>query len=214
VSNKHDFSRDEVASVAPSPVGTEIYRVHCNKLVRGNIPLMIKAGGGRANISVRRGGQLIIALKKKLVEECHEMRRAKSRDGFLRELADFLEALLTLMNQYDLPLRDLFNSREEPGSSRINLLKITLALLRSNQYRESRGHLIDLYYHFLLLLERKNINFYRVVDAMHKKKKKNGDFSGGLFIQYFDIPGDHPKLQLYSSNKQYRVELLPAAPEA
>ena len=213
MSEKHDFSGDGVTMAALSPVETNRYRVHCNKLVRNNIPSIIKAGGGVARVSVRRSGQRIIAIKKKLVEECHEMRNAKSRDGFSREAADFLEVLLTLINQYDLPLRDLLKSKEETESSRINLLKITLELLRSNQYQESRDHLIELYYNFLLLLGRKNVNFYRIVEAMDKKKKKNGDFSGSLFLQYFDIPGDHPKFQLYANNKQYRIEPLSNTPE-
>jgi predicted house-cleaning noncanonical NTP pyrophosphatase (MazG superfamily) len=216
VSKKDDFS-GEVSSaseaISEQEEQEQMYRIYCNKLVRDKIPDIIKANGRSIGLSTRSGGQLIVALKKKLVEECHEMQDTNHKNGFKNEAGDFLEAMCTLLNQYGISLKDLSSFNDDDfASSRINLLRLAVDLLKSHDYKNSKKCLAKLYYSFLLLLQRKNINLCGIAAAMERKKRKNGSFSRGFFLQYFDIPEGHPKCQMYLEKKGYRAEPLPQTP--
>ena len=64
-----------------------------NKLVRDNIPEMIKDKGESVYISNLNGDELLRALRYKLVEECFEVLDALDPDEILEELADVSEVI-------------------------------------------------------------------------------------------------------------------------
>lgn len=67
-----------------------------NKLVRDNIPDIIKASGKKANVRYLRGKKYQQALKDKLVEEVNEFLAAKTKEEMLEEFADILEVLYAI----------------------------------------------------------------------------------------------------------------------
>lgn len=70
-----------------------------NKLVRDNIPAIIEADGLKAETRVLSPGEVVVELKKKIIEEASEFIEAETVDDIVVELADLKEVELALMKQ-------------------------------------------------------------------------------------------------------------------
>lgn len=80
-----------------------------NKLVRDNIPEVIKASGKICEIEIVNGKEKQELLEKKLLEEVNEYLEDKN----LEELADVMEVLFGLANELGYSEEDLLNKRNE-----------------------------------------------------------------------------------------------------
>lgn len=80
-----------------------------NKLVRDNIPEVIKASGKTCEIEIVNGKEKQELLEKKLLEEVNEYLEDKN----LEELADVMEVLFGLANELGYSEEDLLNKRNE-----------------------------------------------------------------------------------------------------
>jgi predicted house-cleaning noncanonical NTP pyrophosphatase (MazG superfamily) len=72
---------------------TEIKKVFYNKLVRDNIPDVIEAAGGEAEIRVLSSDEFETELLKKVGEEASGLTSTENREDLIKELAD-LEAVI------------------------------------------------------------------------------------------------------------------------
>ena len=70
-----------------------------NKLIRDNIPELIKASGKERDVSILNDEEYILKLKDKIVEEAHEVVSARE-DEIIGELADVLEIIEAINNNY------------------------------------------------------------------------------------------------------------------
>ena len=70
-----------------------------NKLIRDNIPEIIKASGKERDVSILNDEEYILKLKDKIVEEAHEVVSARE-DEIIGELADVLEIIEAINNNY------------------------------------------------------------------------------------------------------------------
>lgn len=75
-----------------------------NKLVRDKIPEIIEKQGKTVSFRVLQGGDLIKALKDKLVEETQELINAQTRAEIIQEMADVLEVLKVMRRLYDFSM--------------------------------------------------------------------------------------------------------------
>ena len=66
---------------------------HFNKLVRDNIPEIIRANGGKVKYRVLDDEEFKKALKVKLVEEIDEFLNAKTEEEAIEELADIFTVI-------------------------------------------------------------------------------------------------------------------------
>lgn len=80
-----------------------------NKLVRDNIPEVIKASGKTCEIEIVNEKEKQELLEKKLLEEVNEYLEDKN----LEELADVMEVLFGLANELGYSEEDLLNKRNE-----------------------------------------------------------------------------------------------------
>ena len=79
-------------------------RITYDKLVRDRIPEVIREDGRTAVCSrLTEAGTRLDALKLKLLEESHELLRARSAASFVREAADVFEVLQSLAREYGVP---------------------------------------------------------------------------------------------------------------
>lgn len=76
--------------------GADEETVLFNKVVRDEIPGQIQRGGERAEVVRLTGEGLLVALKRKLVEEAFEVLDAQKSDAVVGELADVLEVVRTI----------------------------------------------------------------------------------------------------------------------
>lgn len=70
-----------------------------NKLIRDNIPEIIKESGKECDVSILNDEEYILKLKEKIVEEAHEVVSARE-DEIISELADVLEIIEAINNNY------------------------------------------------------------------------------------------------------------------
>ncbi|KKU48686.1 hypothetical protein A3H10_00940 [Candidatus Uhrbacteria bacterium RIFCSPLOWO2_12_FULL_46_10] len=99
-----------------------------NKLIRDKIPQIIKQHKAVPKISQLSQRAFVQELKKKLIEESSELKKAKSKKEFLNELADVLEVLRTLARVKKLSWRAVetkrkFKNKERGGFSKGLFLK-------------------------------------------------------------------------------------------
>ncbi len=73
-----------------------------NKLVRDNIPEIIRAQGGTPETRILSDVEYKKYLRLKLVEEAGETNAAASRDEMIKELGDVLEVMEALMRDEDI----------------------------------------------------------------------------------------------------------------
>lgn len=72
------------------------------KLVRDNIPAMLKAKGLKASVRLANQQEVVELLKKKLVEEAQEAKVSFSKKRLREELADMLEVMQALAVRVNL----------------------------------------------------------------------------------------------------------------
>lgn len=84
--------------------GTKVYH---RKLVRDNIPNIIKKAGGQYKTRVLNDEAMPDALTKNLREEIDELINADSRKELLSEAADVVITLLALLNLHNYSVHEL-----------------------------------------------------------------------------------------------------------
>jgi predicted house-cleaning noncanonical NTP pyrophosphatase (MazG superfamily) len=93
---------------------SEITRVYYNKLVRDNIPDMIRAK--RESCEIRKitdVQEFQQELLKKIKEEAASLSMSRTREEFLDECADLLIVLDTLTAQLDISREDIENAKRD-----------------------------------------------------------------------------------------------------
>lgn len=98
--------------------GADEETVEFNKLVRDKIPEVITNRGERVESAKLSGDALVLALRKKLVEESFEALDAKSGDELLSELADVQEVLYSLCNELNISKDHLEEERQKKFEKR------------------------------------------------------------------------------------------------
>jgi predicted house-cleaning noncanonical NTP pyrophosphatase (MazG superfamily) len=88
-----------------------------NKLVRDNIPDIIKSRGGDPITRILDDTEYRLELEKKLLEEANEVINA-SGDDRIEELADLLEVMYALMDLENKSLEDVQVVRENKALKR------------------------------------------------------------------------------------------------
>lgn len=73
-----------------------------NKLVRDNIPTIIKNSGKTCKVHTLTKQDYQDELKKKLLEEVNEVLEASSKEHLIEELADVLEVFMALQKSYEI----------------------------------------------------------------------------------------------------------------
>ncbi len=87
--------------------------VEYNKIVRDKIPKQIESRGERVESIQLKGDALVLALKRKLVEEAYEALDARSGEDLVSELADLHEVVLALLTVIRSSVAELENERKE-----------------------------------------------------------------------------------------------------
>jgi len=87
------------------------------KLVRDNIPEIIKRNGEEPVIKVLSNFEYKLELEKKLLEECKEVLEAKNSDR-IEELADLLEVMMALGKIEGKTFEDIIRVCEEKRAKR------------------------------------------------------------------------------------------------
>ena len=82
-----------------------------NKLVRDNIPDIIKSNGEIPMVEILNDDQYKKELEKKLIEECHEVLDA-SGENRIEELGDLLEVMISLAELENKTFNDINELRE------------------------------------------------------------------------------------------------------
>lgn len=108
-------------------------KVFHRKLIRDKIPQIIEANGESYEVRTMGKGEFEKELKRKLVEEASELRKAKKED-LVNEMADVLELLKAIAGFYRIDFKLIeekqIKKRKERGSFRKRLF-----LLWSSQPR-------------------------------------------------------------------------------
>ena len=78
-----------------------------NKLVRDNIPNIIKSNGEKAIIRILSDEEYRVELYKKLLEESHEVITSQDTEDTLEELADVLKVLKSIAKLKNRNLDDI-----------------------------------------------------------------------------------------------------------
>lgn len=79
-----------------------------NKLVRDNIPDIIKSNGEEPIIRILSDDEYKLELEKKLLEECNEVIESNGKNR-IEELADLLEVMISLSNLEESNLDEIIN---------------------------------------------------------------------------------------------------------
>ncbi len=88
------------------------------KLVRDNIPGLIRASGRRAVTRQLDDDEFAAALLDKLDEEIAEVRSAATAEAVLEEAADVLEVLVAIVEQHGYRLSHIIAAADEKRLSR------------------------------------------------------------------------------------------------
>lgn len=87
-----------------------------NKLVRDNIPEIIRNDNKICKIKTLNEQDYILELKKKLCEEAKEVFDANSKNEVVEELADVLEIIDALKDVYNLTNQDIQYIKEQKAN--------------------------------------------------------------------------------------------------
>ena len=82
-----------------------------NKLVRDNIPYIIKKEGKIANVRILDDTEYITEVKRKLIEESSELLDSKSKEECINELADIYEVLDQILMTNKIDIQDIEKAR-------------------------------------------------------------------------------------------------------
>ena len=86
---------------------------NANKLVRDNIPEIIKESGQHCEYIILNEDDLKKAIKNKIFEELDELINAKSREEKIEEIADLLEILEEFCNIENISYEEVLTKKEE-----------------------------------------------------------------------------------------------------
>ncbi|MCR4280605.1 MAG: nucleoside triphosphate pyrophosphohydrolase [Candidatus Komeilibacteria bacterium] len=89
-----------------------------NKLVRDNIPAIIKAAGAKGIFKKLNAKDFKKELRSKLVEEAKELKKAKGETSMLKELADLTEVRNALAAEYNITPRQIETERRKRQRTR------------------------------------------------------------------------------------------------
>jgi predicted house-cleaning noncanonical NTP pyrophosphatase (MazG superfamily) len=89
-----------------------------NKLIRDRIPEIIIADGGKPDVRVLDETAFKTALRKKMLEEAHELSDAKTRDELLNELSDVLQLIESIAQAEQISMADVENAKEHKKQER------------------------------------------------------------------------------------------------
>lgn len=81
----------------------------CNKLVRDNIPEIIKNNGDIASTRILDNEEYYLKLKEKLIEEVNEY----IEDDDEKEIADVLEVIYAITNYRNIDINEIEKIRED-----------------------------------------------------------------------------------------------------
>ncbi len=87
------------------------------KLIRDNIPEIIKDAGEIPIVRVLDEAEYLEALKAKLLEESNEVRQATSTEDMLKELADLQEVVHALLSRLDVSMNELETVRHDKAKT-------------------------------------------------------------------------------------------------
>ncbi len=93
-------------------VGEEHYKTY-NKLVRDNIPDLIRQNGEEPMIRTLTDEEYWISLKTKLIEELNEVNASSSKDEMKKELADLYEVFKAMVTYQDFTLAEIAEAAQE-----------------------------------------------------------------------------------------------------
>lgn len=82
-----------------------------NKLVRDEIPTIIKAAGKKCEITFLDNKTYSLELKKKLIEESKELSNAITKSEVIEELADVYEVLESILIDQKIDINDIKEKR-------------------------------------------------------------------------------------------------------
>jgi predicted house-cleaning noncanonical NTP pyrophosphatase (MazG superfamily) len=83
------------------------------KLVRDNIPQIIKRSGKKPVVTLASQNQMIELLKDKLLEEAQEVKQTKTNKEIREELADVLQVIISLSEILNIPLSSIEEKRKK-----------------------------------------------------------------------------------------------------
>lgn len=86
---------------------------NANKLVRDNIPEIIKESGHYCEYIILNENDHKKAIKNKIFEESDELINAKSREEKIEEIADLLEILEEFCNIENISFEEVLTKKEE-----------------------------------------------------------------------------------------------------
>ena len=86
-------------------------KYHFNKLIRSKLPERMKSEGVKLYGRHLSHEEFIQELKNKLVEEAIEVKDADSRGGLLKELADVMEVIESIISSYNITKEDIEKER-------------------------------------------------------------------------------------------------------
>ena len=89
-----------------------------SKLVRDNIPEIIKKNGGVPKVSVLNEAEFKTALKNKLIEEAQEVLEASSKEDVLNELSDVMELVESIAKDNDLTMSEVEKKKQKKKEER------------------------------------------------------------------------------------------------
>lgn len=92
-------------------------RTNYNKLVRDRIPEIIQAAGQKYAIEVMTEAEFQQALRRKLIEEAHEVAAADS-ENLIQELADLFEVIDALLASQQISREAVLAEQEQRRSER------------------------------------------------------------------------------------------------
>lgn len=117
--------------------------VEYNKIVRDLIPRQIEGRGERAESIELKGEALVLALRRKLVEEAYEALDARSGADVVSELADLQEVVLALIKVIDSSVSELEVERRKKlrrrGGFTKRLMLVKTATLHSLRKEQLSG---------------------------------------------------------------------------
>jgi len=91
---------------------SEITRIYYNKLIRDNIPDMIKAKHKECGYEqITDSQEFQQELFKKIREEAMSLAMTRTREDFLKEYADLMMVLETVIHHFDISTEDLKQAR-------------------------------------------------------------------------------------------------------
>jgi len=86
-------------------------KIH-NKLIRDNIPEIIKKDKAIPKTFILNDKQFALALKKKLVEEAKKLLKAKTQEEILDELSDVLQLVESIAQNNQMTIKKIEKQKE------------------------------------------------------------------------------------------------------